>query len=119
MVKGKNKDEILIFSENYIYNNWNSNNQKYYLLRYVLPTEDLDDFNLIKRYSKILESYNFSEIIKKYNFDEYIISIIFKENNTIKVLNKINNKVTSIRKRFSEMDTQDSIRDMKLKTILK
>jgi hypothetical protein len=36
-----------------------------------------------------------------------------------RVLNKINNKVTSIRKRFSEMDTQDSIRDMKLKTILK
>ncbi|MDB3960140.1 hypothetical protein N9407_04975 [Candidatus Pelagibacter sp.] len=86
----KDKDEILIFSENYIYNNWNSNNQKYHLLRYILPTEDLDDFNLIKRYSKILESYNFSEIIKKYNLDEYIISIIFKENNTIKVLNKIN-----------------------------
>ena len=90
IILDKDKDEILIFSENYIYNNWNSNNQKYHLLRYILPTEDLDDFNLIKRYSKILESYNFSEIIKKYNFDEYIISIIFKENNTIKVLNKIN-----------------------------
>ena len=90
IIVDKDKDEILIFSENYIYNNWNSNNQKYHLLRYILPTEDLDDFNLIKRYSKILESYNFSEIIKKYNFDEYIISIIFKENNTIKVLNKIN-----------------------------
>ena len=86
----KNKDEISIFSENYIFNNWNSNNQKYHLLRYILPTEDLDDFNLIKRYSKILESYNFSEIIKKYNIDEYIISIIFKENVNIKVLNKIN-----------------------------
>jgi hypothetical protein len=86
----KNKDEISIFSENYIFNNWNSNNQKYHLLRYILPTEDLDDFNLIKRYSKILESYNFSEIIKKYNIDEYIISIIFKENDNIKVLNKIN-----------------------------
>ena len=90
IIVDKNKDEISIFSENYIYNNWNSNNQKYHLLRYILPTEDLDDFNLIKRYSKILESYNFSEIIKKYNFDEYIISIIYKENNTIKVLNKIN-----------------------------
>ncbi|MDA7552768.1 hypothetical protein N8740_00610 [Candidatus Pelagibacter sp.] len=90
IIVDKDKDEILIFSENYIYNNWNYNNQKYHLLRYILPTEDLDDFNLIKRYSKILESYNFSEIIKKYNFDEYIISIIFKENNTIKVLNKIN-----------------------------
>jgi hypothetical protein len=90
IIVDKDKDEILIFSENYIYNNWNSNNQKYHLLRYILPTEDLDDFNLIKKYSKILESYNFSEIIKKYNFDEYIVSIIFKENNTIKVLNKIN-----------------------------
>ena len=90
IIVDKNKDEISIFSENYIFNNWNSNNQKYHLLRYVLPTEDLDDFNLIKKYSKILESYNFSEIIKKYNLDEYIISIIFKENNTIKVLNKIN-----------------------------
>jgi hypothetical protein len=90
IIVDKNKDEISIFSENYIYNNWNSNNQKYHLLKYVLPTEDLDDFNLIKRYSKILESYNFSQIIKKYNLDEYIISIIYKENNTIKVLNKIN-----------------------------
>ena len=90
IIVDKNKDEISIFSENYIFNNWNSNNQKYHLLRYVLPTEDLDDFNLIKRYSKILESYNFSEIITKYNLDDYIISIIYKENNTIKVLNKIN-----------------------------
>jgi len=90
IIVDKNKDEISIFSENYIYNNWNSNNQKYHLLRYILPTEDLDDFNLIKKYSKILESYNFGEIIKKYNFNEYIISIIYKENNTIKVLNKIN-----------------------------
>ena len=36
-----------------------------------------------------------------------------------KVLNKINDKVNSIKKRFTEMDTQDSIRDIKLKTILK
>jgi hypothetical protein len=35
-----------------------------------------------------------------------------------KVLNKINDKVSQIRKRFDEMDTQDAIRDMKLKTIL-
>ncbi len=90
IIVDKDKDEISIFSENYIFNNWNSNNQKYHLLKYILPTEDLDDFNLIKRNTKFLESYNFNEIIKKYNLDDYIISIIFKENNTIKVLNKIN-----------------------------
>ena len=86
----KNKDEILIFSESYIFNNWNSYIQKYHLLNYILPTEDLEDFNLIKRNLKNLESYNFKEIIQKYNLDEYIISIIFKDNNNIKVLNKIN-----------------------------
>ena len=86
----KNKDEILIFSESYIFNNWNSYIQKYHLLNYILPTEDLEDFNLIKRNLKNLESYNFKEIIQKYNLDEYIISIIFKDNNDIKVLNKIN-----------------------------
>ena len=90
IIVDNNKDEISIFSENYIFNNWNSNNQKYHLLRYILPTEDLEDFNLIKKNSKYLESYNFNEIIKKYNLDEYIISIIFKENNLVKVLNKIN-----------------------------
>ena len=90
IIVDKNKDEILIFSENYIFNNWNSNNQKYHLLNYILPTEDLEDFNLIKRNSKNLESYNFKEIIQKYNLEEYIISFIFKDNNEIKVLNKIN-----------------------------
>ena len=35
-----------------------------------------------------------------------------------KVLNKINVKVSQIRKRFDEMNNQEAIRDMKLKTIL-
>jgi hypothetical protein len=90
IIVDKNKDEILIFSESYIFNNWNSYIQKYHLLNYILPTEDLEDFNLIKRNLKNIENYNFKEIIQKYNLDEYIISIIFKDNNDIKVLNKIN-----------------------------
>ena len=35
-----------------------------------------------------------------------------------KVLNDINDKVSQIRKRFDEMNSQEAIRDMKLKTIL-
>ncbi len=90
IIVDKNKDEILIFSESYIFNNWNSYTQKYHLLNYILPTEDLEDFYLIKKNIKNLESYNFKKIIQKYNLNEYIISIIFKDNNDIKVLNKIN-----------------------------
>ena len=89
IIVDKNKEEISIFSENNIFNNWNSNNQKYFLLRYILPTEDIEDFNLINRNFKNLESYDFHEIIKKYDLEEYIISIIFKENNEVKVFNKI------------------------------
>ena len=36
-----------------------------------------------------------------------------------KILNKINVKVSQIKKRFTEMNSQEAIRDMKLKTILK
>jgi hypothetical protein len=35
-----------------------------------------------------------------------------------KILNKINDRVTSIRRRLDEMNSQDAIRDMKLKKIL-
>ena len=86
----ENNNEILMFSENYLFNNWNSNIKKYHLLNYILPTEDLDDFNLIKQNSKNLENYNFSEIIKKYNIDDYIVMIVFKNREEVRVLNKIN-----------------------------
>ena len=86
----ENKDEIYIFSENELLKNWNSNNQKYHLLEYVLPTEDLEDLNLIKRNSKNLEEFNFEEVIKKYNLKDYIIAIFFRNNETIRVINKIN-----------------------------
>ena len=58
-----------MFSESYIFNNWNSSIKKYHLLNYILPSEDLDDFNLIKHNLNNLENYNFNEIIKKYFID--------------------------------------------------
>ena len=86
----ENKDEILMFSESYLFNNWNLNKKKYHLLNYILPTEDLEDFNLVKSKSKNLENYDFQEIINKYNLKDYIVMIIFKNNNEIRVINKIN-----------------------------
>ena len=90
IILDENKDEILMFSENNLYNKWNSNTENYHLLRYILPTEDLEDFNLIKKNLKNLENYNFKEIIQKYNLEDFIIAIIFKNNKEIRVLNKIN-----------------------------
>ena len=90
IILDENKDEILMFSESNLFKKWNLDIQNHHLLEYILPTEDLEDFNLIKRNSKNLENYNFKEIIKKYNSNDYIITIVFKNNKNIRVLNKIN-----------------------------
>ena len=90
IVLDEDENEILMFSESNLFNRWNSNTKNYHLLKYILPTEDLEDFNLIKRNSKNLENYDFKEIIQKYNLEDYIITIIFKNNEQIRVLNKIN-----------------------------
>ncbi|MBD1139420.1 hypothetical protein IDH27_03775 [Pelagibacterales bacterium SAG-MED46] len=102
-------DEILIFSESSFYKNWNSSIKKYHLLEYILPSEDLEDFNLIKSNSKNLENYDFREIIQKYNLEDYIITIVFKNNNQIRVLNKIkfNEKITFKNLRFQNLTLND------------
>ena len=84
------KNEILIFSESYLFNNWNLNIEKYHLLNFILPTEDLEDFNLIKNNSRNLENYDFEKIIQKYNLEDYIVMIVYKNDKEIRVLNKIN-----------------------------
>ena len=85
----QNKSQVSMFSESKLFTNWNSNNKKYSLLNYILPTQDLDDFSLIKRNINNLETYDFKEIINKYNINDHIIMIVFKDDNKIRVFNKI------------------------------
>ena len=86
----ENKNEILMFSESYIFSNWNIDAKDYNLLNFILPTEDLDDFNIIKNNSRNLENYDFNQIIQKYNLEDYIVMIVFKNDKEIRVLSKIN-----------------------------
>ena len=84
--------DLLVFSNNPIYANWKKEDKKSYLIDYILPTEDLEDLNLIKENYSQLENYNFEEIIKKYYLKNSIISLIFRDQNQIKILSKINIK---------------------------
>ena len=45
----QNQNQVSMFSEDKLFSSWNVNNKKKNLLNYILPTQDLDDFNLIKR----------------------------------------------------------------------
>tara|TARA_Y100000590_G_scaffold469663_1_gene658962 strand:- start:581 stop:1660 length:1080 start_codon:yes stop_codon:yes gene_type:complete len=83
------QDKLKIFSENPIYNQWNIIDERYNLLNYLLPSEDIEDNDILNQNINDLESYDFNEIIKKYDLNNFIISIFYKEKNRIKVLSKI------------------------------
>ena len=55
-----------------------------------MPTEDLEDLNLISLNSKSIEDYDFKKIIKKYDMEDYVIVIIYKNKNELQVLSKMN-----------------------------
>jgi hypothetical protein len=82
-------DDILVYSNNPFYDKWNSIDNKNFLINYILPTEDLEDLNLIRKNYSEIENYDFEYIIKKYSLDNSIIAIFFKGKKEIKILSKI------------------------------
>ena len=89
-------NDISIFSNNPIYADWNKTNKRYQLIKYLLPSEDLEDLNLIKEKLDVIETYDFNEITKKYFLKNSIISLIFKDKNEIRILTKIYNDKNEI-----------------------
>ena len=92
VIVDQSSSDLLVYSNNPIYRNWKKEDKRDYLIDYILPTEDLEDLNLIKKNYSDLENYDFEEIIKKYFLDNSIIALIFKDENQIKILSKINIK---------------------------
>ena len=112
------KNEVLLFSENTFYVNWNKYNERYFLLNYILPNEDIEDINLIRKNIYNIEDYNFEEIVSKYEIDDYIILILFQKKNTFNALIKsnLNNKLIISNKKFdwNENETEKTIiKDLK------
>ena len=83
------KDKIFLFDKNIFYENWNSNIQKSHLLNYLLLNEDIEDIEFILQNKNSIEDYSFKEIIKKYDINDFIITIIYKNNNNLRVLSKV------------------------------
>ena len=82
-------DQISLFTNNIFYEKWNNDNERYYLLNYILPSEDLEDVDLLSQNSKSIEDYDFKKVIKKYDLNDFIIIIIYKNNEELTVLSKI------------------------------
>ena len=87
-----NKSKVYLFTENIFYQRWNENKKNYHLLEYLLPSEDLEDLKAVQLNYDSIENYDFMNLIKKYDLKDYIISIMFKNNEELRVLSKINLK---------------------------
>ncbi len=96
IIINENGNNLSIFSNNPIYVNWNKTNKKYYLIDYLLPSEDLEDLNFIKEKLDVIETYDFVDITKKYFLKNSIISLIFRSNNEVRILTKIYNDKNEI-----------------------
>ena len=84
------REKVYLYTENIFYEKWNDSKKNYYLLEYLLPSEDIEDLNSIQQNAALIEDYDFMNLINKYELKDYIISIIFKNDNKINVLSKIN-----------------------------
>ena len=99
----ESEKDLLIFYNNQIFDEWNKNQKKSHLLNYILPTEDLEELNLLKSKFENIEKYDFKEITKKYDLKDFIIALIFKNQNELRILSKINlNENTVIRNQTYE-----------------
>ena len=103
------KNDLLIFSKNKVFDEWKNFSESFHLLEYILPTEDLEDINTIKSKYENIENYDFKDITKKYSLSDSIITLIFINEKEIRVLSKIDIQRNIILKNqtFSKIDIED------------
>ena len=108
IIEEKKKD-LFIFNNNKLYDEWLNYNESYHLIEYILPTEDLEDLNIIKEKYDQIEEYDFKEITNKYSLEDSIVSILFKKDNDVRVISRITikDKVFLKNKLFESINLND------------
>ena len=107
-------DNIYLFNDNIFYEKWNNEKKDYQLLDYLLPSEDLEDLKKIQEVSSSIDSHDFLKLITKYDLEDYIILIIYKNENNVKILSKVNlnNSLKVYNHEYSEINL-DNEEDLK------
>jgi len=102
-------DQIFLYNNNIFYEDWNKNNESYFLLEYLLPSEDIEDIDFLLQNSKSIEDYDFKEMIAKYDLKNFIIAVIFKNNNNFRILSKVKleNSFKIYNQKFEDVNLSD------------
>ena len=114
-------NELYYLNQNDFYNNWNLYTKNYYLIKYILPNEDIEDYDMIKKNINNIENYDFKEITEKYNLKNEIILIMLKSNSQLRVFSRIKfeknklllNKIFNMDNNKSEKEISNIILDIK------
>ncbi len=103
----ENTNELFIFYKNEILGLWNENQKNSDLIEYILPTEDIENINLVRDNFENIEKYDFKEVISKYSLEDYIIALVFKNKNEFRILSriKVNNQTILKNESFSNLNT--------------
>jgi len=114
------KNQIFLFEKNPFYKNWNNKNEKFFLINYILIDEDLESLEIINNNKENIENYKFDDIIKKYGLNDYIISIIFKNDQELRILSKFyfDNNLKIINHKYSDVNlsNQNTLESLIFKT---
>ena len=115
------KNDLLIFSKNKVFDEWKNFSESFHLLEYILPTEDLEDMKIIKSKYENIENYDFKDITKKYSLSDSIITLIFINEKEIRVLSKIDIQKNIILKNqsFPKIDIENVEQVKKIIYLLK
>ncbi len=114
----EDQKDLLIFYNNKIFESWNKYENKSHLIKYILPTEDLEDLSLLKSKFDTIEEYDFKEITNRYDLDDSIVALIFRNQKKLRILSRINldGEVILQNQTFSKMNLND---DETIKSIIK
>ena len=85
------KEKTFIYSENYLYNNWNKSeilDDKNKFIDYILPIESLEIVKFIQENIENLELIDTSKIFKGYDLENFIFLIIDASSNEVKIFFK-------------------------------
>ena len=106
LIDTKKYNELYYFNQNIFFNLWNDVSKNSFLINYVLPNEDIEDYLIIKRNINNIDKYDFNEIIKKYNLKNHIILILLKNEKNLRLYSKVNfeNKTILINKNYNNID---------------
>ena len=106
LIDTKKYNELYYFNQNIFFNLWNDVSKNSFLINYVLPNENIDDYLIIKRNINNIDKYDFNEIIKKYNLKNHIILILLKNEKNLRLYSKVNfeNKSILINKNYNNID---------------